>query len=53
MIRTSKQNGFDINWLISTEIPENIEEIYKEIKKQGYLMSKTYLSTTDYNSRIN
>ena len=33
MIRTSKQNGFDINWLISTEIPENIEEIYKEIKK--------------------
>jgi hypothetical protein len=53
MIRTSKQNGFDINWLISTEIPENIEEIYKDIKKQGYLMSKTYLSTTDYNSRIN
>lgn len=53
MIRTSRQNGFDINWLISTEIPENIEEIYKEIKKQGYLMSKTYLSTNDYNSRIN
>lgn len=53
MIRTSKQNGFDINWLISTEIPENIEEIYKDIKKQGYLMSKTYLSTNDYNSRIN
>lgn len=48
IMRTANQNGFDVNWLISTEIPENIEEIYKEIKKQGYLMSKTYLSTPPY-----
>ena len=48
MMRTVKQNGFDVNWLISTEIPENIEEIYKAIKDQGYLSSKTYLATPDY-----
>jgi hypothetical protein len=48
MMRTAIQNGFDVNWLLTTEFPENIEEIYKEIKKQGYLTSKTYLNTPDY-----
>ena len=48
IIRTTNQNGFDVNWLLTTEIPKNIEEIYKEIKKQGYLTSKTYLSTPNY-----
>ena len=48
MMRAAKQNGFNVDWLLTTEIPENIEEIYKEIKSQGYLSSKTYLATPDY-----
>jgi len=49
IMRTAVQNGFDVNWLISKEIPENIEEIYKGIKNEGYLTMKTYLSTPGIN----
>lgn len=30
-------NGLDINWLESDNIPENIEQIIKDIKNQGFL----------------
>lgn len=48
LMRTAKQNGFDLEWLITTEIPVDIEEKYKQIKGAGYLSMKTYLSTPDY-----
>jgi len=30
-------NGFDVNWLLSAEIPENIDQIHKDIRDRGYL----------------
>lgn len=30
-------NGFDVNWLINAEIPENIEQIHKDIRDRGCL----------------
>ena len=48
LMRTAKQNGFDLEWLKTTEIPVDIEERYKQIKGAGYLSMKTYLSTPDY-----
>lgn len=30
-------NGFDVSWLINAEIPENIEQIHKDIRDRGYL----------------
>jgi|GEM_PF-130766 len=48
LMRTANQNGFDLEWLITTEIPVDIEERYKQIKGAGYLSMKTYLSTPDY-----
>jgi hypothetical protein len=30
-------NGFDVNWLITAEIPENLEEIHKDLRDRGYL----------------
>lgn len=30
-------NGFDVNWLLKAEIPENIEQIHKDIRDRGYL----------------
>lgn len=30
-------NGFDINWLECEKIPENIDQLMKEIKAQGFL----------------
>ena len=37
LIRTAINNGLDINWLISGEIPENIVAIHKEIRANGFL----------------
>ncbi|MDB4088149.1 hypothetical protein N9544_00845 [Flavobacteriales bacterium] len=48
MMRTAIQNGFDVNWLLTTEYPEDIEDIYKEIKAAGYLSSKTHLNVPAY-----
>lgn len=48
IVRTAMQNGFDVNWLLEDDYPSDIEEIYKDIKNQGYLSMKTYLSTPDY-----
>jgi len=30
-------NGIDFNWLISDRIPENFDQIIRDIKKQGFL----------------
>jgi len=30
-------NGLDVNWLIQVEIPENLEEIHKDLRDRGYL----------------
>lgn len=31
------KNGLDVNWLISGDIPDNIKQIYKDIREQGFL----------------
>ena len=31
------QNGLDVNWLIRNKIPENIAEIEKDLRQQGFL----------------
>lgn len=31
------RNGFDVNWLVLGEIPEDIIQIHKEIRQQGFL----------------
>lgn len=31
------KNGLDVNWLISGDIPDNIKQIYKDIRAQGFL----------------
>jgi hypothetical protein len=35
-MRTAIFNGFDVNWLISGS-PEDIAEIYRDIRDSGYL----------------
>jgi hypothetical protein len=30
-------NGLDVNWLLSAQIPDNIEQIHKNIRERGYL----------------
>jgi len=37
LMNAAVHNGFNINWLILNEIPENIEKIEKELREQGYL----------------
>ncbi len=37
LIKIAIRNGFDINWLLSAEIPENIKEIHKDVRAQGFL----------------
>ena len=31
------QNGLDVNWLITNEIPEDIAQYHKDLKAQGFL----------------
>ena len=33
-------HGFDINWLINADIPEDIEEIHRDLKNKGYLTAR-------------
>ena len=47
-MRTAIQNGFDVNWLLHFDIPENIEQIHKNIRSQGYLRASTYTRKPDY-----
>lgn len=37
LLKIAIQNELDINWLLSADIPENIKEIHKEIRAQGFL----------------
>jgi len=37
LMKTAIYNGFDVNWLLNADIPENIAAIHKEVKQQGYL----------------
>lgn len=46
--RSALQNGLELNWLIENEIPENIQEMYREIRKQGYLSNHVYEDTPDF-----
>ena len=37
LMKIAIHNGLDINWLILADIPENIIQIHKDIRKQGFL----------------
>lgn len=37
IMRNAIQNGFDVNWLLLSEIPENIVQIHKDIRANGFL----------------
>jgi hypothetical protein len=37
MMHLAINNGLDVNWLLSQEIPEDIELIQKELKQNGFL----------------
>lgn len=37
LMRTAINNGLDVNWLLSGEIPENIVAMHKEIRANGFL----------------
>lgn len=36
LMNTAIHHGFDVNWLLSASIPEDIDEIHRNLKKQGY-----------------
>lgn len=35
LMKTAIRRGFDVNWLLTGEIPEDIKSIYKELKSSG------------------
>ncbi|MCF6182512.1 hypothetical protein [Lutibacter sp.] len=37
IMKTAIKNGLDVNWLIHTEIPENLVKIHRELKNNGLL----------------
>lgn len=37
LMHTAIQHGLDVNWLVLFDIPENIDEIYKELRRNGFL----------------
>ena len=37
LMRTAINNGLDVNWLLSSEIPSNIVAIHKDIRANGFL----------------
>ncbi|TSE06966.1 hypothetical protein [Aquimarina algiphila] len=52
LMKTAIQNGFDVNWLINKEIPEDIEQIHRDIRNQGYLSGSVYLRDAGYTRKI-
>ncbi len=36
-MRTAMHHGLDVNWLTQNNIPEDITDVYKEIKNNGFL----------------
>lgn len=37
VVKIAAHNGLDINWLVENKIPDNIADIEKDLRKQGYL----------------
>jgi len=37
LMHLALQNGLDVNWLITNEIPEDIVQYHKDLKAQGFL----------------
>lgn len=37
LMQFALQNGLDVNWLITNEIPEDIAQYHKDLKAQGFL----------------
>jgi len=37
LMQAAIHNGFDVNWLLQTEIPEDIADIHKDLRSRGYL----------------
>lgn len=37
IMKVAIQNGLDVNWLIQFDIPENIADIYKDLRENGLL----------------
>jgi len=37
LMKVAIYNGFDVNWIIGNNIPNNIKQIHKEIKEMGLL----------------
>lgn len=37
LTETAIRNGFDVNWLLNAEIPEDIRDIHKSVRAQGFL----------------
>lgn len=37
LMKMAINNGFDVNWLLRAEIPEDIKEIHKSVRAQGFL----------------
>ncbi len=50
LMKIAIQNGFDVNWLLNNDIPEDIDEIHREIRNQGFLTSRVQLRTPKFNS---
>lgn len=39
LMQTAIRNGFDVNWLLVSGIPDDIHELHKELRNQGFLTS--------------
>ena len=37
LMKNAIQNGLDVNWLLRTEIPEDITQIHKNLRANGFL----------------
>ena len=37
LMKTAIHNGLDVNWLIGFNIPENLIDIYKNLRENGFL----------------
>lgn len=37
LMKLAIQNGLDVNWLLAADIPDNILEIHKDLRNQGFL----------------
>lgn len=37
LMQCATYNGFDVNWLLSSKVPDNIEQIYRNVRARGYL----------------